>query len=435
MKDTSATIDKRAFRRFLIIWSGELLSSLGTGLTAFALTVYAFEQTGQAGSSARILLASFLPSFLLRPVGGVLADRMDRRVLMIIGNTGSAAGISLILIMLSLDQGKPGVLYPGIILCSSFSAFLNPAYKASVSDLVPSRLYSRVSGLIQLAGAAPLLLSPLIAGVLMAFLDIRYILTADVMTFLISALVIQTIRPFIPGKSNPSGYPKLNFRKEISAGWQSVRGNPGVLRLTVIVGCILFYISLLQSLLTPMVLSFTTVGVLGSVQSICACGILAGSVIISLPGESQPRVTVLALSMGLMGLFFSFIGMRDSVWMVLIPGFLFFITLPFVNTGIEVLIRQNICNELQGRAWALISFITYSGAILAFALAGFLSDRIFIPLFMPGGALTAPLGEIFGIGKGRGIAFLFFLSGLSVLFLSTLIYRSRSIRRLEESEQ
>ncbi len=95
------------------------------------------------------------------------------------------------------------------------------------------------------------------------------------------------------------------------------------------------------------------------------------------------------------------------------------------------MIRQNISNEKQGRAWSLISFITYFGAIIAYGIAGFLADKIFNPLFMPGGALALSLGHIFGMGPGRGIAFIFFISGVVVTFLSIIIYRSKSIRQLD----
>jgi hypothetical protein len=134
-----------------------------------------------------------------------------------------------------------------------------------------------------------------------------------------------------------------------------------------------------------------------------------------------------------MGLFMAFVGIRENLLLVIIPGLFFFMTLPFVNTGIEVLIRKNIGNELQGRAWALISFITYLGALLAFATAGSLADRVFNPLLCAPEAAGSVPGIVFGTGRGRGIALLFSLSGVSVVLLSVLTARSASIRALEEA--
>ena len=424
--------EKKAFSRFLVIWSGEFLSGIGTGLTAFTLAAYAFRQTGLAASAALIVLATFLPAFLLRPIGGVLADRMDRRLLMIFGNLGSALGISLILLLMTLNDQGLWVIYPGAAISSVFVAFHNPAYKASVSDFLPRELYEKASGLLQLAGAAPLLLAPFIAGFLMSVIDIRFILLIDILTFVFSSVVILFIRHGMKEKEGEKSESKeLHFIKEMAEGLKTIYENRGILNLTLVISLILFYVGLLQALLGPMVLSFTDTAALGTAQSICAVGILLCSLLIGGFGGKRKHVPVLSIALGLMGLFFSFFGMKESILMIIIPGFLFFFTLPFVNSSIEVLIRQNISNDKQGRAWSLISFITYFGALIAYASAGYLSDKIFNPLFMPGGALADRLGHIFGVGPGRGIAFIFFISGISVIFLSIIIYCSKSIRQLD----
>ena len=80
--------DSKNFRRFLLLWSGELISSIGGGLTSFGLGVYIFRQTGSAASMALVTLLGFLPTLLLSVPAGVLADRYDRRLLMIAGISG-----------------------------------------------------------------------------------------------------------------------------------------------------------------------------------------------------------------------------------------------------------------------------------------------------------------------------------------------------------
>ena len=85
-------------RKFLILWAGELISSIGGGLTAFGLGVYVFRQTGSAGAMAIVNLLAFLPTLLLSAPAGVLADRYDRRTMMMLGDGLSAIGIIFILI-------------------------------------------------------------------------------------------------------------------------------------------------------------------------------------------------------------------------------------------------------------------------------------------------------------------------------------------------
>jgi len=75
---------------FLLMWLGQMVSNIGSGLTAFVLGIYVFKLTQSATYFSLLMLAAWLPSLLLRPIGGTLSDRMDRRLLMILGDLGSA---------------------------------------------------------------------------------------------------------------------------------------------------------------------------------------------------------------------------------------------------------------------------------------------------------------------------------------------------------
>ncbi|MGN1451379.1 MAG: MFS transporter, partial [Eubacteriales bacterium] len=84
---------RKNFRKFTLLWFGELISSIGSGLTSFGLGVYVFQQTGSAASMALVSLLAFLPALILSVPAGVLADRYDRRLLMMAGDGCSALGI------------------------------------------------------------------------------------------------------------------------------------------------------------------------------------------------------------------------------------------------------------------------------------------------------------------------------------------------------
>ena len=99
----------KSFKKFLLLWSGELISAIGSGLTSFGLGIYVYQQTGRVSSTALITLLAFLPSLLLSPIAGVLADRYDRRLLMILGDSLSALG--LIYILICMINGE-ATLYP-----------------------------------------------------------------------------------------------------------------------------------------------------------------------------------------------------------------------------------------------------------------------------------------------------------------------------------
>lgn len=149
------------FNRFLLLWSGEIISAIGGGLTSFGLSVYVFQKTGSAGSMALVALLAFLPTLLLSAPAGVLADRCDRRLLMMIGDGLSALGLVYILICMLRGEAKLYQICIGVFVSSVFSSLLEPAYRATVADLLTKEEYSRASGMVSIAGSARYLVSPL----------------------------------------------------------------------------------------------------------------------------------------------------------------------------------------------------------------------------------------------------------------------------------
>ena len=167
---------KKNFRNFILLWAGELISSIGGGLTSFGLGVYVFHQTGSAASMALVTLLGFLPTLLLSVPAGVLADRYDRRLLMMVGDGCSAIGIFYIFICMENGGASLTQICIGVFISSVFSSLLEPSYRATVSDLLTKEDFSKASGLVSLAGSAKFLISPIIAGFLMGICDVRLLL-------------------------------------------------------------------------------------------------------------------------------------------------------------------------------------------------------------------------------------------------------------------
>ena len=148
------------FPKFMLLWAGEMISAVGGGLTSFGLGVYVFNQTGSAASMALVTLLTFLPTLLLSVPAGVLADRYDRRLLMMMGDGCSALGILYILLCMTQDEAALWQICIGVFISSTFSALLEPSYRATVTDLLTKEEYSKASGLVSLAGSARYLISP-----------------------------------------------------------------------------------------------------------------------------------------------------------------------------------------------------------------------------------------------------------------------------------
>ena len=416
-------------KNFYKLWLGELISNIGSGMTAFALSVYIYEKTGSVSYVSLITLLSFMPSIILSPIGGLLADRYDRRLLMIIGDLFS--GLGLVYILWNIQAGEKSIvpIFVGITFSSIFTSLLEPSYRATLTDILDEENYAKASGLIQAAGSAKYLISPVIAGMILSVADIRVILLLDILTFITTCLMIFLVRKSM--NSETQNYKKDSF-KGLLEGLFIIKENRGVYSLVIIMFFVCFFMGFIQILIRPMILALSSVKTAGMMESLCAAGLLIGSLWIGIAGIKKNYSKILAVACFFCGIFMSMTGVNENLAIIGISTFLFFSTLPFMNSCADVLVRVSIPNELQGRVWGLISLITQMGTVAAYIISGIMADYIFEPMFNKNGILVENIGMIIGTGKGRGIGFMLILSGIGMLIMAIVIWKNGEIREVSE---
>ncbi len=404
---------KSNFGKFMLLWAGELVSSIGGGLTSFGLGVYVFNRTGSAAGMALITLLGFLPTFLFSVPAGVLADRYDRRVLMMVGDGFSAFGILYILICMMQGEAAIWQIGVGVFFSSTFQALLEPAYRATVTDLLTKEEYSRASGLVNIAGSSRYLISPMIAGFLLSVSDVKLLMIIDICTFFLTLTSTFVVKRGIETKIQQE---KESFFASFKTGWKAVHGKKGVFVLILVSSAITLFMGVFQILAEPMVLAFSDAKTLGIVETICASGMLVSSIFLGIFGIKKHYVRVLSFSLAIAGVFIFGFGLWENIALIAMFGFGFFLMLPFANNCLDYLVRTNIPDELQGRAWGLIGFLSQIGYVVAFGVSGILSDF---------------LGKALQIGVGRGAALVIEGSGVLLIIISLILLRLKSVKSLE----
>ena len=404
------------FRKFLLLWTGELISSVGGGLTSFGLGVYIFARTGSAASMALVTLFGFLPTLLLSFPAGVLADRFDRRMLMIIGDGCSALGILYILFCMTDGDASLVQICIGVSVSATFSALLEPSFRATITDLLTPEKYSKASGLVSAAGSARYLFSPVIAGFLLAVSDVKLLLVIDICTFFLTVVCAAVVRRGIGAGKNENKEP---IPESIRTGWRILHRKRGVILLVLLSSAVTLFMGMFQVLAEPLILSFRDAKTLGIAETLCACGMLFSGLFLGIRGLKGGYVRTLGLSLCASGLFMSGFGLFENIVPVCIFGFLFFAALPFANNCLDYLIRLNIPADVQGRVWGMIGFISQLGYVVAYACSGAAADAL--------GAMT-------GRGTGRGAALVIVAAGIALAATSAVIPLTKSIRKLELTE-
>ncbi|MCR5804729.1 MAG: MFS transporter [Clostridia bacterium] len=405
------------FGKFLLLWAGEFISAIGGGLTSFGLGVYVYKQTGSAACTSLVTLLAFFPMLVLSVPAGILADRYDRRNLMMLGDGLSAIGLVYILIRMFMGGATLLDICIGVTISSVFSALLEPSYKATVTDMLTKEEYSKANGLVSIAGSARYLLSPIIAGFLLAISDIKLLLIIDICTFFLTVITTAVVRRGIESKKSDEN---VSLKNGIKEGFAVIRAKKGIMTLIIMTSVITCFIGIMMTLSEPMVLAFRDEKTLGTLETICASGMLVTSVVLGALGIKKHFVKLLSFSLALSGIGMAIFGIKENVILMTVAGFFFFAMLPIANNSLDYLIRINIPEETQGRAWGIIGFISQLGYVVAFAASGVLAD------------VTAKAA---GISVGRGSGAVIMVAGILLTVVSLSLLFRKSIRALENTEK
>jgi DHA3 family macrolide efflux protein-like MFS transporter len=435
MTSTGAELpaERHGMTAFLVVWAGQVVSVLGSQLTGFALAVWIYQQTGSATLFALITLVTTVPGMLLLPFAGALVDRWDRRWAMILSDSG--AGIATLALALLIWRGRLELwqIYVLMSVISCFSALRWPAFTAATTMLVPSRHLGRAAGLNQLGEAAAQILSPLLAGALVVTIGRQGIVLIDFASYLFSIATLLAVRiPRPPAVTGGEGAPaKGSLWQEARSGWSFIRQRPGLLAVLTLFAVTNSGMGLVQVLLSPMVLSFASPAVLGRVLTVAGCGMLVGGLVMSAWGGPRRRVAGILGFLLFQGLILPLGGLRASAVLIAAGAFLYLLAMPVLVGTSQAIWQSKVPPGLQGRVFAVRRMVAISTLPLVYLSAGPLADRVFEPLMAIGGPLAGSVGLLIGVGKGRGIALMFIVTGVFIVLAVAAASRFPRLTRLE----
>jgi hypothetical protein len=201
--------------------------------------------------------------------------------------------------------------------------------------------------------------------------------------------------------------------------------------LLVVSAAVEFQFGIIRSLIQPLVLSFTSAQVLGSILSVAGITYLAASLLLSVWGGPRRRVTGLLSATLAFGLFIVLTGVRPLAWLITVAITGAHFCVPFMSGLSQAIWQQVVAENMQGRAFALKEMTVRTALVLAYVVAGPLADNLFGPMLMPGGALADSLGRVIGVGLGRGMGLTFMFAGLLVVVTALIAMADRRLNLLD----
>ncbi|MCB0107158.1 MAG: MFS transporter [Caldilineaceae bacterium] len=421
-------------RGFTLIWLGQLVSLLGTGMTRFALTIWAYQETGSATALALVAFFSFGPLVLLSPVAGALVDRWNRKLVVILSDL--VAGCTTIILLLLYSTGHLAIwhLYLLGALAGAFEAFQFPAFSAAMTMMLTKEQYGRANGMMSVAESASGIVAPLLAGILLTLIGIGGVMTIDIVTFSFAVVVALFVAIPQPETTDVGAAARSSLWQESLFGFRYIWARPSLLGMQF-----MFFLSNLFGtyswvLLAPLVLARTANNelLLGTIQSTLGIGGLLGGILLSLWGGPPRKVDGVLIGMIATSLLGSAtLGLAQSMPFWLVGAFFASFFIPILNGSNQAIWQSKVAPDVQGRVFATRRLIAQITAPLAMLSAGPLADRIFGPTLEANGVLPPYLGWLVGVGPGAGIGLILAITGVLGAAAAVCGYLIPAVREIE----
>ncbi|MGD8738607.1 MAG: MFS transporter, partial [Anaerolineae bacterium] len=312
---------------FWIVWAGQLVSMLGSGMTQFALTIWVYRETGRATDLALVGVFFTVPLLVLSPVVGVMVDRYNRKLMMMLSDL--AAGVTTIVVLVLYVSGDLEVwhLFVNAAINGAFQGFQWPAYSAALATMVRKEQYVRVNSMLEIVGPASGIVAPILGGALIGLGDtggfdgLVVIMATDIVTFVAAIGALLWINIPSPARSQAGEEAAGGFFKEAIYGFKYILARPPLLALqgVFLVGNLLFSMSS-GTLLAPMLLARTgsNAWIFGASQSIGGVAMVVGGLIIGGWGGFQRRIhgVLIGWTISFVGTLVAGLGRAEPPWMM-----------------------------------------------------------------------------------------------------------------------
>ena len=396
------THEQKSFKAFLVIWSGQVVSLLGSSLVGFALVWYLTEQTGSAVVLALATGISMLPQIVLGPFAGALVDRWNRRIIMITADSVSALATLVVALLYAFDVIQVWHIYVLMFIRSLAGAFHWSAMQATTPLMVPEKHLARVSGLNQSLWGLAGIIAPPIGALLLKILPMQGIVGIEVVTALFAVVPLLFIAVPNPARAVTTPRtrnPAQSVLGDVRQGFRLVMRWPGLM-FVFIVAMFLNLLTVPAFSLIPIMITKTFNGgavELGWTQAAWGAGMLIGGVLMGVWGGFKRRMVTAAFGLVLSGVGMTVVGLAPPTTLAVVMGGLLLAGSmnTVINASAFAALQATAPADMQGRIFTLLMSGSTLIAPLGLAIAGPLAEVWGVQVwFTTGGVLTLVIGVV-----------------------------------------
>ncbi len=419
---------------FTLVWAGQIVSVLASGMTTFAMTIYMYQQTHSATAMAFVQVAYITPFLIMSPIAGVMVDRYNRKLMMMVSDVAGGTATLVLCILYFTGHLEYWQIYVTSAIAGIGTTFQWPAYSAAISIMLPKEQYGRANGMMSLIEAGPGVVSPFLAGALIPLIQIGGILLIDTVSFWLAILALSVVFVPQPQKTAEGQASEGTFLREAAFGFKYIFARPSLLGLQMIFFFGNLFSGIAFAVLAPMLLARTAQNTisLGTVESAASIGMVVGGIAMSAWGGFKNRVHgVLAgwMLASLGGIAFG-LGRGLPVWAPTI--FLYGLFGPLINASNQAIWQAKVAPDLQGRVFSARRLIAWFTNPISPIIGGTVSDYLLEPMMkVPASGTAHAFASLVGSGPGAGMSLLFIICGIAAFLTGLSGYFIPAIRNAE----
>ena len=398
-------------RDFYLLWVTQSMSQLGSTMTGFALTLWLYEKTGSALSTAMLTICTYLPYVLMSIFAGAITDRFDKKKTMLACDTFAAACTVLVLVLYKTGLLCVWHLYAINAVSGLMNTVQQPASEVAYTLVVPKEQYQRISGLQSLSRSLISIGSPLMAAAVYGAAGLGAVIILDLVSFSVAFMTLACAIQIPAVRAGTET--EENVLMLAGGGLQFLKENLLILHVILFMAGVNLIASAFDAVLPALVIPRCGNSVLGIVTSCSGIAMVLGSLLVTIMKKPRDRVRVIyqtmLFSLGIENFVLALT--RNPIWWCAgqVVGW---ILVPVMSANENVIIRNSVPVDLQGRVYACRNTLQFFTIPIGLALGGFLVDEICEPFMAVQPSSSLP-SLLFGSGKGSGAALMMFVLGIS----------------------
>ncbi len=384
-------------KKFAIIWSGQIFSTLSSMTVGYAVVFWLSIETRSAEVLAIATIASLLPQLLLGPFIGVLIDRWDRRSIMIFADLFVAACSAVMSVLFLIGNVDISLCYILLMLRSVGSAFHVPAMQASTPLLAPESELMRISGINQMIQSGSIIAGPPLAAFLISVFKIPHILIIDVIGAAIACTSLMLVS--IPNPEKKENAPAPHVLREMKEGFHEIYKRRGLFWLFIIGIAMWFFIFPISSLFPLLTLNYFKLGAyhVSVIEVAWGIGMLIGGAVLGIKKVKISEVLLINSTCIVLGLTIALSGRlpQSGFWVFMALTLLGGISLTVYSSAFMVVLQTTVEPSALGRVLSLYGSISLAPSIVGLVFTGFIADHIGVPnAFLGAGIFISILGVV-----------------------------------------